>query len=205
MRAAGGAAAVTSAPGGTFLNWPMAAFVFLGVVVVYSGWRVATAPLVTHAALFLATTFAGVAGLFFLLQADFLAAVQLLLYAGAVMTVVIFAIMLSEMKDVEEHGDVGASRQKGHGGLLGGVRSPLLGFLPLVGSVLLFGVLLFAYVRGAPGLPATPVPAPADSTAFIAGALFNTYALPFEVASVLLLAAMIGAIVLTRAEGGRRR
>lgn len=173
----------------------MAAFVFLGAVTVYSAWRVATAPLVTHAALFLATTFAGVAGLFFLLQADFLAAVQLLLYAGAVMTVVIFAIMLSEMKDIEEHTGPG---------LLGTLRSPMLGLLPLVAAVLLFVLLLVAYLHGAHGLPGTPFPAPQDSTTFIAGALFNVYAFPFEVASVLLTAAMIGAIVLTRAEGGRR-
>lgn len=174
----------------------MVAFVFLGAVIVYSAWRVATAPLVTHAALFLATTFAGVAGLFFLMQADFLAAVQLLLYAGAVMTVVIFAIMLSEMKDIEEDGAPGR---------LAAMRSRGLGLLPLVGAGLLFVVMLLAYVRSAPALPGTPMPAAVDSTAFIAGALFNTYALPFEVASVLLLAAMIGAIVLTRAEGGGPR
>lgn len=178
------------------MNWPMVAFVVLGGITVYSGWRVATAPLVTHAALFLAVTFAGVGGLFFLLQADFLAAVQLLLYAGAVMTVVIFAIMLSEMKDIEE------PRPRGW---LGALRSPSLGALPFIGAVLLFAVMLVVYLRGAPALPVTPLPAPTNSTVFIAGALFKIYALPFEVASVLLLAAMIGAIILTRVEGGRRR
>jgi len=174
----------------------MAAFVFLGAVTLYSAWRVATAPLVTHAALFLATTFAGVAGLFFLLQADFLAAVQLLLYAGAVMTVVIFAIMLSEMRDIQEPVVPG---------WLGTLRSPALGLLPLAGAVLLCVVLLVVYLHGAQGLPGTPLPAPQNSTAFIADVLFNTYAFPFEVASVLLTAAMIGAIVLTRVEGGGRR
>ena len=174
----------------------MAAFILLAAVTVYSAWRVATAPLVTHAALFLALTFVGVAGIFFLLQADFLAAVQLLLYAGAVMTVVIFAIMLSEMKDIEE--------PRGRG-VLAALRSPALGFVPVVGVVLLFAVFLTVYLRAAPALPGTPLPAPADSTVFIAGALFKTYAFPFEVASVLLLAAMIGAIILTRAEGGQGR
>lgn len=178
------------------MNWPLTAFIFLAVVTVYSGWRVATAPLVTHAALFLATTFAGVAGLFFLLQADFLAAVQLLLYAGAVMTVVIFAIMLSEMKDIEEARPAGA---------LGALRSARLGWFPLIGALLLGALLVLVYVRGAPALPNTPLPAAANSTTFVAHALFGLYALPFEVASVLLLSAMIGAIVLTRAEGGGRR
>lgn len=177
------------------MNWPMVAFVFLGAVTVYSGWRVATAPLVTHAALFLALTFAGVAGLFFLLQADFLAAVQLLLYAGAVMTVVVFAIMLSEMRDLEEQRALG---------WLGALRGPVLGLLPLLGAVLLLLVFVLVYLHAAPALPTHPYPAAANSTTFIAHPLFSTYTLPFEVASVLLLAAMVGAIILTRPEGGSR-
>jgi NADH-quinone oxidoreductase subunit J len=174
----------------------MVAFVFFAAMILFSAWRVATTPLITHAALFLASTFAGVAGLFFLLQADFLAAVQLLIYAGAVMTVVIFAIMLSEMRDIGE----GASRR----GLVAQLASSQFGWLPLAGSVLLFVIFMVVYVHAAPGWPRTPVPAPPNSTTYIAGAIFGVYALPFEVASVLLLAAMIGAIVLTRHEGGPR-
>ncbi len=174
----------------------MAAFVFLGAMVLYSAWRVATAPLITHAALFLAASFAGVAGLFFLLEADFLAAVQLLLYAGAVMTVVIFAIMLAEMRELEDAAP--------HAGWLAQLRSGRLGWAPLAGSVALFAVLVAAYERGAAGWPKTALPAPADSTRFVAGALFGPYALPFEVASVLLLAALVGAVILTRVEGKGR-
>lgn len=177
------------------MNWPMAAFVFLAAMTLYSAWRVATAPLITHAALFLATTFAGVAGLFFLMEADFLAAVQLLIYAGAVMTVVIFAIMLSEMRDIDT-GD--------RPGLRGALASSQFGWLPLAGSIALFGILMVVYLRSARGWPGGPLPASPDSTRFIADALFSVYPLPFEVASVLLLGAMIGAIVLTRYEGGRR-
>jgi NADH:ubiquinone oxidoreductase subunit 6 (subunit J) len=172
----------------------MVAFVFLGAMTVYSAWRVATAPLLTHAALFLAATFAGVAGLFFLLEADFLAAVQLLLYAGAVMTVVIFAIMLSETGLEDAAGK----------GIAGQLRSAKLGWAPLAGAVALFLVLLVVYLRGAAGWPSTPLPAAANSTRFIAHALFGIYALPFEVASILLLAAMVGAIILTRSEGKGR-
>lgn len=177
------------------MNWPMLAFVFLAVMTLYSGWRVATAPLITHAALFLATCFAGVAGLFFLMEADFLAAVQLLIYAGAVMTVVVFAIMLSEMRDI----DTGERR-----GWLGALTSAEFGWIPLLGAAALFAVLISVYVRAARGWGGGPLPAAPDSTRFIADALFNVYALPFEVASVLLLGAMLGAIILTRYEGGRR-
>ncbi len=177
------------------MTWPLAAFLMLTVLTLYSAYRVATAPLITHAALFLASTFAGVAGFFFFLQADFLAAVQLLIYAGAVMTVVIFAIMLSEMREVGE----------GDGPPAGSLRSPILGWLPLAGAVLLFAVLLFAYLHAAPAWPGTPrLPAP-NSARFLAGVLFQTYALPFEAASVLLLAALVGAIILTRREGGTNR
>ena len=176
------------------MNGPTVAFACLAGLTLYAAWRVATASRVTHAALFLAATFAGVAGIFFLLQADFLAAVQLLLYAGAVMTVVIFAIMLSEMREVEP----------GSRGWRSLLLSSRLGIVPLLGGVGLAAILLDAYHRAAPSWPVSPLPAAPDSTRFIAHALFHAYALPFEVASVLLLAAMIGAIILTRAEGGSR-
>jgi NADH-quinone oxidoreductase subunit J len=189
VRGAGGA----TLRGGVPVNWPMVAFVGLSGMVLYSAWRVATAPLITHAALFLASAFAGVAGLFFLLQADFLAAVQLLLYAGAVMTVVVFAIMLSELRDI----DLGERR-----GLWGALTSRQFGWLPLLGAAALCAVLVVAYLRAA--LPAGPLPAPPDPTRLLAAALLGPYALPFEVASVLLVAAMLGAILLTRYEGGRR-
>ena len=169
----------------------------LTVLTLYSGYRVATAPLITHAALFLATTFAGVAGFFFLLQADFLAAVQLLIYAGAVMTVVVFAIMLSEMREIGE-GD-------GRSTLAGALRSPLLGWMPLAVAVLLFAVLLIAYWRGAPRWPTSPLSPATHSAQYVGHILFTVYALPFEAASVLLLAALVGAIILTRREEGGDR
>lgn len=172
----------------------MVAFVFFAAMTLYSAWRVATAPLLTHAALFLAATFAGVAGVFFLLQADFLAAVQLLLYAGAVMTVVIFAIMLSETEMSEQGGK----------GWAGQMRSSQFGWVPFFGALALLVLLCVVYLRGAAGWPSRPLPAAPNSTTFIAHALFSVYALPFEVASILLLAAMVGAIVLTRAEGGAK-
>ena len=172
----------------------MVAFIFFGAMTIYSAWRVATASLLTHAALFLAATFAGVAGLFFLLEADFLAAVQLLLYAGAVMTVVIFAIMLSETEMEETAGK----------GWLAPLRSRKFGWAPFIGALALLVVLVVVYLRGAAGWPALPLPAAPNSTRFIAHALFSIYALPFEVASILLLAAMVGAIILTRSEGGAK-
>jgi NADH-quinone oxidoreductase subunit J len=177
--------------------WPDLAFLMLAALTLYAAYRVATAPLITHAALFLAVTFAGVAGFFFFLQADFLAAVQLLIYAGAVMAVVVFAIMLSEMRDIGE-------APPGELRLLGALRAPLLGYLPLVLSAGMLAVLGVTYLRGAARWPGSPRPAAADSTRLVAHALFHAYVLPFEVASVLLLAALVGAIILTRREEGGR-
>jgi len=167
-------------------------FLVLAALTLYAAYRVATAHLITHAALFLAATFAGVAGVFFILEADFLAVVQLLLYAGAVMTVVVFAIMLSQMR---EAGDQPARWWTA-------LRSPFFGLLPLVVSVALFVILTVVYA-GVPW-PVDAHAAAANSARLLAVPLFSAYALPFEVASVLLLAAMIGAIVLTRREEAER-
>ncbi len=166
-------------------------FIVLSLLTLYAAYRVATAHLITHAALFLAGTFAGVAALFFMLQADFLAAVQLLLYAGAVMAVVVFAIMLSQMREAGDH----VPRW------VDALRSPFFGFLPLISSVALFVILLISYLDTP--WPSSATAAAVNSTRYVAVPLFQSYALPFEVASVLLLAALIGAIVLTRREDDR--
>jgi NADH-quinone oxidoreductase subunit J len=171
------------------IDWEWVVFFVLAGATLWSGYRVATVTAVTHAALWLAAVLVGVAALFFMLQADFLAVVQLLVYAGGVMTVVIFAIMLSDMKGIS-------------GGEPGGVwsrlNSPDYGLLPLSLAVLVFVVLMVAYV-GVPW-PSAPRPAPADTAALLGRGLFTVYAVPFEVASVLLLAALVGAIILTRRE-----
>lgn len=134
-----------------------------------------------HAALFLVVSFLGVVGLYLTLAADFLAAVQLLIYAGAIAILLIFAIMLtreSVRANVENRQWPSA------------VIIAVLVFV-LVGTVVLW----------------TQWPVSAAQPVFptinaLAEALFNQYVLPFEIASVLLLAAMIGALVL--AGGGER-
>lgn len=172
------------------MNWQLVAFAFLTGATLYSAYRVATDRNVTHAALYLAVAFLGVAGYFLLLGAEFLAAVQVLVYEGAVMTVMVFAIMLSEMREVR-------GEQASLPRLL---VSRYWGPLPLLIGLGLFAA--FLLVQRDPAL-AGRSPAPANASLFeLAGALLSTYLIPFEVVSVLLLAAMIGAIVITRREGG---
>jgi NADH-quinone oxidoreductase subunit J len=175
------------------MDWPLVIFVALAVGILFGAYRVATAQAVTHAALYLAFVLSLVAGMFYLLQADFVAAVQLLVYAGGIMTVIIFAIMLSELSDIKAQVPQNVLQR---------LSSPYFGLLPLLVGLLVFAVILIAVLRVP--WPVAPQAAPADTVTLIGNGLFQTYALPFEVASVLLLGALVGAIVLTRREGSER-
>lgn len=131
-----------------------------------------------HAVLFLILSFAGAAGLFLTLNADFLAAVQVLVYAGAIAVLMLFALFLTRNAMTQ------------------GNPPNRLRFSALVTALLVFWVLAYGLLaaRWAPG----PASEPSFPPERLADALFNTYLLPFELASVLLLAAMIGAILLAK-------
>jgi NADH-quinone oxidoreductase subunit J len=132
-------------------------------------------------AMFLVLTIASLAGLFVLLHAFFLAAVQVLVYAGAVMVLFLFVIMLLDLK-VEER------RKIKMFGLIGGVIS--------VGAIL--GIFLKS-LANAP-LAAAPELTMEGSTIQLGKLLFTQYLLPFEIVSVLLLVAMIGVVLLSKKE-----
>ena len=167
----------------------MAAFFILAAVILYSAFRVVTTVNVTHAALYLGVTFVGVAGIYLLLQAEFLAAIQVLVYVGAILTVTIFAIMLSKLPDITGQRDQGLIEQ---------LKSSRWGFAPLLVALVFVAVILYGYSQA----PLTVTGTLQDSSVESVGqALFNQYVVPFEIASVLLTSAMIGAIVLTRRRG----
>lgn len=170
------------------MNWQMIAFFVLAGITLYSAYRVAVDENIIHAALYLAIAFVGVAGFFLLLGAEFLAAVQVLVYVGAVMTVMIFAIMLSEMRDVR------GERTP----LVRKLISPYWSALPLAVAAL-FVVLVLAAWASSP--VATTAGAQEVTVKDLGKALLTTYVVPFEVASVLLLAAMVGAVVIGKREG----
>ncbi len=137
---------------------------------------------VFHAALYLILSFVAVAGIYITLSADFVAAVQILIYAGAVAILFVFAVMLT-------HGPEQASQNNR-------LRAPAF-FV----AALLFAMITMIMVNTQ---WITKADAPAENTPLqIANLLLNPsqgFVLPFEVASVLLLAAMIGAIVVAREE-----
>jgi NADH-quinone oxidoreductase subunit J len=163
------------------MNDSLVAVVFyaLATVTVASALAVVTLRNIVHAALSLVLTFVGVAGVYVLLSADFVAAVQVLIYAGAITVLLLFAIMLTRMPGSSRSNPGNSQRS-----------------VAVITSVLLLAMLLVVLLGAA--WPADAPPAAASSVEVIGKQLFTTYALPFEVASVLLLVAMVGAIVLAR-------
>lgn len=132
-----------------------------------------------HAALFLIGTFAGVAALYVLLQAEFLAVSQIVVYIGAIATLIIFAIMLTRSVMGRESGALNQ-----------------YAWFVAVAAALLFAAL--AWLFGVVKFDVNPQPVPEDAIAQIGEGFVSTYVIPFEVASVMLLVALIGAIMLAR-------
>ena len=139
-----------------------------------------------HSVLFLVLDFLGVAALYVLLGAEFLAVIQILVYAGGIVVLYLFVVMLVNLKRPPEAYEDPR-------------RRTLLGvFLSL--AILLELVLVSArlYLRQPPPQSAAlPV---SGNTAEVGWLLYTNYLIPFEIASMLLLVAMIGAIVLAKRE-----
>lgn len=163
-------------------------FAILAAVTLFSVWKMVTTRFITHAALFMALSFTAVSGIFLMLQQEFIAALQVLIYAGAITTMVIFAIMLSEVRDIKAQGDVR------------GASAWLRRSAPLAIVVGLLFAVFMSYLYYAANLDVA-APGPALLTVEQIGLeLFTRFLVPFEVASILLLAAMVGAIILTAKE-----
>ncbi len=138
---------------------------------------------IVHAALFLLVALLGVAGVYLLLFADFLALVQVLLYGGAIVIVVLFALMLTRLQDFS--------------GTMENKQWPIAA----LAAAGLFLVVSVAIARGR-GAAFTERTGPTMKQ--LGENLFTFWAIPFEVASVLLLVALIGAIVIARSGEGER-
>ncbi len=163
-------------------------FLVLAVVAVLTALGMLLSRNAVYSALFLVLNFATVAVFYILLEAPFIALTQVTVYAGAIMVLFLFVIML-----------LGAERLPGEEPLRW--QRPLAITLAVV-LVLEAGYLLF--VRGAAQGFFAETAADFGSAQGIGMMLFNRYLLPFEATSVLLLVAMVGAIVLTKKEKGRR-
>ncbi len=158
-------------------------FYFLSAVAIIGALMTVTRRNPVHSALALIFTLLACAGLYLMLYAPFMAGVQIVCYAGGIMVLFLFVIMLVniEQAQVEER-----FNRQWHIGLLA--------------SLILGGLFLWAYFRGAGNsFPAALTEFPESvNTQQVGLVLYRNYMMPFEIASVLLLVAIVGAVVMAK-------
>ena len=165
----------------------MTLFYVFGAIAVVASLLVIAQRNPIYSVLLLVASFGALSGLYVLLDAPFVAAIQIIIYAGAIMVLFLFVVMLLNAP----HEDTEYDERRG---LLVRPGPMRVGALLAVALVV---ELVWALTRAGPrpaGFPADRV----SSVAAIGRALFTDYAFPFEVTSVLILVAMIGAVVLAR-------
>ena len=157
-------------------------FYFLSALAVLSGIVVITRRNPVHSAIALIFTLLSLAGLYLMLYAPFVAGVQIILYVGGIMVLFLFVIMLVSIERVQRE------EQFNKQWVVAIVATAVLGVLLVLG-----------YSKGKAVFPATPVALPENTnTQQIAIFLYGNYLLPFEIASLLLLVAIVGAVVMAK-------
>ena len=154
-------------------------FVLSSLVTLGAAVAVVTNKNILHSAFYLILAFVGVASIYVLLEAPFIAVVQVLVYIGAIAILIVFAIMLTRRlmsKDLVQ-------------------RNAQWGWA-LLGAVGLF--LVLGWIVYSVQWPVSVQAVPDDSITLIGQELLSTFVVPFEIASVLLLAALVGAILIGR-------
>jgi NADH-quinone oxidoreductase subunit J len=159
-------------------------FLLTAAAILVGAFLMVTRQNLVHAALYLVLVLFGVAVLFVLLEAGFLAVVQVLVYIGAIAILMIFALMLTR-GDVEN---------------VGRPMNPNYGWTALISAMFLFGLVILLGQWPGFGTLAPAFAGAEESIVELGTALVspNAYVIPFEVASVMLLAALIGALVVAR-------
>ncbi|HID62148.1 MAG TPA: NADH-quinone oxidoreductase subunit J [Anaerolineae bacterium] len=153
-------------------------FIICSLITLGAALAVVTSKNLFHSALWMILSFVGVAGLYVLLEAGFLAAVQILIYAGAIAMLIVFAIMLTRRlmaNPVQRNAQWGWSA---------------------LGAVLFFAALGLILLRV--NWPVVEAAVPEETISILGQDLMGTYLVPFEVASVLLLVALVGSIIIAR-------
>jgi len=166
------------------MNFETFVFYFLSAILLFAGVRVITARNPVHAALFLVLAFFTAAGLWMLLEAEFLAITLVLVYVGAVMVLFLFVVMMLDIN-------------------LDKLREGFWDYLPLAAIVTLLMMLEMVVVLGGKYFGLAQMPNPAahgpeySNTKELGRLLYTEYVYPFELASVILLVAIVAAIALT--------
>ena len=156
-------------------------FFIFAIMAIAAAWGVVTSKNIVHSALYLALSFSGVAVLYVLLNADFLAAVQLLVYTGAVSIMVVFAVMLTLRGDVQE-----SNMEDRH--------------WPWGAAIAIFMFIMIALVifTNADWRVLAAPWTSGGSAADISLLLLTKFMIPFEAAAVLLTMALVGAVILAK-------
>lgn len=155
-------------------------FWFLSFVAIFSGLAMILSRNPVYSVLYLIITFFSIAGHYFLMNAQFLAAVHIIVYAGAIMVLFLYVIMMLNLNKLEEEKKANWSK-----------------LLSVVAGGLLLLVLVGAF-RESEQIAMTPGNADAGLVQNLGKALYRDFLLPFELASVLFLSAMVGAVYLSK-------
>lgn len=154
-------------------------FGIMAMIVIGSALAVVTLRNIFHSALFLALAFLGIAGIYLFLAADFIAVAHVLIYVGAIMILLVFALMLTQ-RVMTTH-----LRQT-------------IGQWRWAGAISLWVLVLLGRLFVMHPWDMGELPSRAPTTATIGQELLTKYVLPFELASIVLLVAMVGAIILAK-------
>ncbi|CAH0245812.1 NADH-quinone oxidoreductase subunit J [Peribacillus sp. Bi96] len=161
------------------LSGELIAFFGLALVAILGGVLLITLTKVVHMVIALVFTFLSIAGIYLLLSAEFVAVVQILIYSGAITIVMLFGIMLTKHQESDEPAKGG------------------WGKITLLLAIAGFAVAVYLGIYNL-DIPVQPATLHEENTKQIGIELFSKYVIPFEVMSVLLLVALVGAIVLAK-------
>ena len=157
-------------------------FIIAAVIALGGALGVVMTRNIVYAAFSLLASLIGVAGLFLIAFAEFLALVQVLIYGGAIVIVILFALMLTRIQDFEN--------------LSGNRQWPIAAVVSVGVFVLLAASVIYTTVKTVPDRQAVPLED-------LGRTLFEQWAVPFEIASLVLLVALIGVVVMVGANGRR--
>jgi NADH-quinone oxidoreductase subunit J len=164
------------------MSFSLLFFIVIGAISLAAAYGVVASRLPVHSALFLLTHFAMLAVLYITLDAQFLAATQVIIYAGGIVILILFVIMLIGSEQIENQGDYRT-------------WTPYVAML--LGIILVATLAYSMMTEYQVGAPTTAIPE-GGAPPVIGIALFTQYILPFELAAVLLLVALLGALLLAR-------
>lgn len=157
------------------------AFYFLAFLAIFSGVMVILSKNPVYSVLYLIMTFFCIAGHYLLLNAQFLAAVHVIVYAGAIMVLFLYVIMMLNLNKESEP-----------------VKSNYLRFAAIISAGLLMITFIGSFKGAVTSMPAKPYDPSVGLIETLGKTLFNDFLLPFEVSSILFLAAMVGAVMLAK-------